>query len=136
MYAIVQVIDGWSEAKDRQDEVTVIFFDFSKAFDLVDHCVFLEKLHGLLLPWLPYWIDEYLSDRVQRIRVGEITIKWNKEEVGVVQVSVLGSILFILFIHEINKYLPLECVLIKYFDNILAYILGRYFSNLHQKIAN
>jgi hypothetical protein len=37
MDAIIQVLDDWAVAKDQREAVTAIFFDFSKAFDLVDH---------------------------------------------------------------------------------------------------
>ena len=44
MDAIINVIEDWSRAKDEQLSTHAIFFDFAKAFDLVDHKVLLEKL--------------------------------------------------------------------------------------------
>ena len=135
MDAIVQVIDDWGETKDRKDEITAIFFDFAKAFDLVDHGVLLEKLDRIFPEWLSRLIAAYLSLRRQRVKIGDIVTEWKKVEAGVVQGSVLGPILFILFIHDINQYLPPECKVMKYADDILAYLLGRYCAQLPQKIA-
>ena len=106
MDAIVQVIKDWSHSKDQNLTVYAIFFDFAKAFDLVDHEVLLEKLQKLLPSWLVSWIAAYLSDRVQRVVVNNITTEWKKVEAGVIQGSVLGPILFLLFISDINDELP------------------------------
>ena len=64
MDAIVQVIEDWSFSVDRSKSVLAIFFDFSNAFDLVDHELLLEKLLKIELPtWLVSWIASYLIDR-------------------------------------------------------------------------
>ena len=52
MDAIIKVIKDWSHAKDDQLSTYAIFFDFAKAFDLVDHRVLLEKLSKMFLDWL------------------------------------------------------------------------------------
>ena len=58
-------------------------------------------------------------------------------EAGVIQGSFLGPILFILFIADINKYLPATCSLKKYADDILAYLIGKHDNNnLPQEIAD
>ena len=56
-------------------------------------------------------------------------------EARVIQGSVLGPILFLLFIADINEYVPTGCNLMKYADDILVYILGRDNCNLAQDIA-
>ena len=71
------------------------------------------------------WIACYLSNCTQRVRVGETTTEWKKVEAGVIQGSVLGPVLFILFIADINKYLPKGVRFEKYADDIIAYIIGQ-----------
>ena len=125
MDAITQVIEDWSLAKEQHKTVLAIFFDFAKAFDLVDHEVLLNKLRSMQLPdWLVSWIASYLSQRQQRVVIDRKPTEWKSVEAGVVQGSVLGPILFLLFIMDINDVLPSEVNLQKYADDILTYIIG------------
>ena len=48
MDAILQVIEDWSKASDQHKQLLAIFFDFEKAFDLVDHALLLTKLSKYL----------------------------------------------------------------------------------------
>ena len=82
MGAIIKVIEDWSQAADRQ-LTHGIFYDFAKAFDLVDHKVLLEKLSKQLLEWLVSWLAAYLTERQQRVKVGSTTTEWKKVEAGV-----------------------------------------------------
>ena len=136
MDAIVQVIHDWSEAKDKNERITAIFFDFAKAFDLVNHSLLLTKLQKILPQWLISWLAAYLSTRYQRIKIGQTITLWLPVEAGVIQGSVIGPILFILFISDINLYIPNNCTLEKYADDILTYIIGEHESNLPQEIVN
>ena len=123
--AALTVIFDLESAHDRSIPWLAVFFDFAKAFDLVPHDTLLMKLANILPPWLVRWIACYLSNRTQRVRVGEITTEWKKVEAGVIQGSVLGPVLFILFIADINKYLPKGVRFSKYADDIIAYIIGK-----------
>ena len=138
MDAILTVIDDWGQAMDSKQTITAIFFDFAKAFDLVDHELLLEKLVRLNFPaWLVSWIAAYLTGRRQRVKVGEFESEWKDVVAGVIQGSVLGPILFIIFISDINKYLPDGASLEKYADDILNYIIGKSTStNLPQEVVD
>ena len=136
MDAIAQVIEDWSRAKETKQAILAIFFDFAKAFDLVPHDKLLSKLKKYLHPWLISWIAAYLSDRKQRVVFNQTKTEWKPVEAGVLQGSVLGPILFLLFIHDINEIIPEGIELEKYADDILAYIIGdteRIHSNLPQQ---
>ena len=122
--AVIQVIDDWGFAVDRNIKLLAIFFDFAKAFDLVDHEVLLEKLQKLLSNWLTAWIATYLSNRRQRVYFNGSTTTWKDVLAGVIQGSVLGPVLFLLFIFDINDFLPTGVTLFKYADDILAYVTG------------
>jgi hypothetical protein len=90
----------------------------------------------MLPSWLTSWIAAYLSNRRQRVKHNGKFTEWNEVRAGVIQGSVLGPILFLLFISDINSYLPKEINLIKYADDILVYILGTFNNNLPQLIVN
>ena len=62
--AIIEVIEDWEKALDNNEKIHAVFYDFAKAFDLVDHNVLMKKLDKLL----PTWIAQYLTDRKQRVK--------------------------------------------------------------------
>ena len=79
----------------------------------------------------------YLTDRYQKVKTGKTTTEWLLVLQGGVQGSVIGPILFILYIYDINKYIPDEAQLKKYVDGILlANLLGNYDRTLPQRIAD
>jgi hypothetical protein len=125
MDAVIQAIDHWGQALDKKDKVLAIFFDFAKAFDLVDHKILLNKLTASLPTWLLSWLAAYLTNRQQRVMYNHLPTEWKQVKAGVIQGSVLGPILFLLFIVDINDYLPTNINLLKYADDILAYIMGK-----------
>jgi len=132
MDAIIQVIEDWSSGKDRNYSTFSIFFDFAKAFDTVDHEQLLTKLRDKikLEPWLISWIASYLTGRQQRVKSGKLVSEWADVEEGVIQGSVLGPILFILFISDINDAVPPGVEIAKYADDIIAYVTYNEKSNV------
>ena len=73
---------------------------------MVDHEILLAKLKDKLPPWLISWIAQYLTGRKQRVFFNGHETEWKDVEAGVIQGSVLGPILFLIFISDINEYLP------------------------------
>jgi hypothetical protein len=70
------------------------------------------------------------------VKVGNTTTDWKEVEARVIQGSVLGPILFIIFISDINEFMPPKCNIKKYADDILAYVTGKnVYTNLPQDIT-
>ena len=92
------------QALDSGKEVRIVFCDVSKAFDRVWHTGLLCKLKaagvsGSLLSWL----GSYLSNRRQRVTLPGTQSNWNYIHAGVPQGSILGPLLFLLYINDIVK---------------------------------
>ena len=84
--------------------VDMIYLDFSKAFDKVDHGVLLHKLKDLgITGKLSIWFFQFLTNRTHYVRIPGGISKDSPVVSGVPQGTVLGPLLFLIMIADINK---------------------------------
>ena len=102
--AICALVDRISDCFERQEYCRVSFLDLSRAFDSVSHEVLLRKLYmHNLLPSACALMSSYLGNRKQYVRYGSEMSGLGSLVVGVPQGSVLGPLLFLIYVNDFSR---------------------------------
>ena len=78
------------------------FFDLKKAFDTIEHNILLQKLESYGIRRNEHkWFRSYLIERIQRVEIKGISSNWSTIKCGVPQGSILGPLLFLIYINDL-----------------------------------
>ena len=130
MSQLSRVVHQFAKALEMRQQIVVIYLDFSKAFDRVPHEKLLFKLECLgIKGFLLAWFRSYLSGRRHRVMIDNEASDFLPVTSGVPQESIIGPLLFLIYIISENTSLPLFAAApsikaVKFSFSIVVYTVG------------
>ena len=104
-HALVDMVHTWLLTAEERKASHVVLWDYRKAFDHVDHTVLVTKCKSYNFPnCIIQWLCAFLSDRSQRVRLGQELSDWVSLKGSVPQGSWLGPLLFIVLIDDLHPH--------------------------------
>ena len=134
--ALGALTDTWVRAIDSGKIIGALFVDLKRAFDTVDSSIMLAKLHkiGLNNKTL-LWFQSYLTNRKQQVSIRQTLSKERSLSIGVPQGSILGPLLFLIYIDDMVNVFR-EGKVIMYADDTTLYVTGTSIRELENKLQH
>lgn len=135
---LLECLNDWTELLDTGCFVDILYIDIAKAFDSVSHVKLLSKIRKYGIAGSAYeWIKAFLSNRRQKVIINNVESREIPVTSGVPQGSVLGPVLFSIYINDLS--LSIENAMVKLFaDDCKLYVAfnSSTSSNLQTEIDN
>jgi hypothetical protein len=132
--ALLKLIDEISKSIDDKKITVGVFVDLSKAFDTVNHNILLAKLNYYGIRGNVYdWFKSYFQNRKQYVTINNVSSGFLPITCGVPQGSILGPILFLLYINDIANISKI-LKYIMFADDTNFFISGKNISEIENKL--
>ena len=116
-HVLIYMTEYWRQALDNGENIATVAMDLSKAFDSMPHGLLISKLRAYgFSPNACKLIMSYLCNRLQRVKTSGSVSSWVTINRGVPQGTVLGPLLFNVFMNDLF-YAPIESVIFNYADD-------------------
>ena len=133
---LTDMIDNWLCNMNEGKMTGVAFIDLRKAFDTVNHTILLQKLHDIGATSVTLkWFESYLTGRVQQVFFKKTLSDALDVDTGVPQGSILGPLLFIIFINSMSSVIQHGDIFM-YADDTTLCVSGNYVSDIVIKLES
>lgn len=134
--ALTKFVNDVASSLDNNMPTGAIFIDLTKAFDLVNHYLLLDKLHNIgLCKQSLFWFNSYLHFRRQSVAFNGCFSQYTVMENGVPQGSCLGPLLFSIFINDLPNVCS-NCNILLYADDTVIYSAKRDFNLIESSLQS
>lgn len=133
---VINICDVFLREIDKGNFVLAVFLDFKRAFETVDRSILLRKLNSIGIRHTALkWFRSYLTNRHQRVKFKDCISESLPVQYGVPQGTVLGPLLFLLYINDIVTVVK-GCKIELFADDTMIYLAGKDLVQMQQIVNN
>ena len=119
---LITTCEDWFDAIAENKKIDCIYVDFQKAFDSIPINLLIQKISNMgIRGKLLSWITDFLTKRTFCVKIGETISSYKNITSGVPQGSVLGPLLFLIYINDLPEVIPKDVKIKLYADDLKIY---------------
>lgn len=135
--ALAQITSFICKNLDNSHPTAAVFLDLAKAFDTVNHKMLIEKLYDIGIRGLPnILLENYLTERKQIVKINNILSQECTVETGVPQGTILGPLLFIIYINDIFEFQNKKTLILSFADDTVIVCQDEDWYKVHNTLSN